>query len=99
MSRYIDADALRDFLKIGEDCDDCEYCHLWMCRDELDTRDVCDAIEAAPTVDAVQVVRCKDCKHKHNYSAMGCCNTYYQHTKYETREYADNFYCADGEPK
>ena len=25
------------------------------------------AIEDAPTIDAVPVVRCKDCKHSHNY--------------------------------
>ena len=45
-----------------------------------------DDIEAAPTVDAVEVVRCKDCKHR--YSDSWC-------------EYVDddNFYCARGEWK
>lgn len=26
-------------------------------------REVCEMLEDAPTVDAVQVIRCKDCKH------------------------------------
>lgn len=45
------------------------------------------AIERAPAVDAVEVVRCKDCKHR--YTDSWC-------------EYADdddNFYCARGKRK
>lgn len=43
-------------------------------------------LREAPTVDAVEVVRCKDCKHRHSDSWC---------------EYADddNFYCARGERK
>ena len=44
-------------------------------------------IEAAPTVDAVEVVRCKDCKHR--YSDSWC----------EYVDDDDNFYCARGERK
>ena len=46
-----------------------------------------DDIEAAPTVDAVPVVRCKDCKHR--YSDSWC----------EYVDDDDNFYCARGERK
>ena len=46
-----------------------------------------DDIEAAPTVDAVEVVRCKDCKHR--YSDSWC----------EYVDDDDNFYCARGEWK
>ena len=46
-----------------------------------------DDIEAAPTVDAVEVVRCKDCKHR--YSDSWC----------EYVDDDDNFYCARGERK
>ena len=46
-----------------------------------------DDIEAAPTVDAVEVVRCKDCKHRHSYSWC------------EYVDDDDNFYCARGERK
>ena len=52
MPRYIDADALRaDWLENGEN----EYVY--------DTNAFLDSIDNAPTVDAVQVVRCRDCKH------------------------------------
>lgn len=46
--RLIDANALRAVLK-KEECD-CEV-FPW-------------AVDNAPTVDAVEVIRCKDCKHK-----------------------------------
>ena len=42
-------------------CDDCNYPMKKHCKD-----DPCPTIHVvmdAPTVDAVQVVRCKDCKH------------------------------------
>ena len=41
-----------------------------------------DRIKAAPTVDAVEVVRCRDCKHR--YSDSWC----------EYVDDDDNFYCA-----
>ena len=41
----------------------------------------------APTVDAVPVVRCRECKHR--YSDSWC----------EYVDYDDNFYCARGERK
>ena len=44
-------------------------------------------VESAPTVDAVEVVRCKDCKHR--YSDSWC----------EYVDDDDNFYCARGERK
>ena len=48
----------------------------------VDAKQIADA----PTVDAVEVVRCRDCKHR--YSDSWC-------------EYVDddNFYCARGERK
>lgn len=44
-------------------------------------------IQKIPTVDAVEVVRCKDCKHR--YSDSWC----------EYVDDDDNFYCARGERK
>lgn len=44
-------------------------------------------IEDAPTVEAVPVVRCRDCKHR--YSDSWC----------EYVDDDDNFYCARGERK
>ena len=44
-------------------------------------------LREAPTVDAVEVVRCKDCKHRYSY--LWLCD----HVN------DDNFYCAMGELK
>ena len=44
-------------------------------------------IEDAPTVEAVEIVRCQDCKHR--YSDSWC----------EYVDDDDNFYCARGERK
>ena len=46
-----------------------------------------EIIKNAPTVDAVEVVRCKDCKHR--YEDSWC----------EYVDDDDNFYCARGERK
>lgn len=59
MARYIDADVMReDWLQNGEN--ECVY----------DTNAVLDSIDSQPTIDAVEVVRCKDCKR--NYSGIYC---------------------------
>ena len=47
MSRYIDADALKE---------------KWLFRGD-DAKPYREAIDAVPTADVVEVVRCKDCKH------------------------------------
>ena len=49
--------------------------------------DVVFDVEAMPTVDAVEVVRCRDCKHR--YSDSWC----------EYVDDDDNFYCAKGKRK
>ena len=50
--RLIDANAMRDdWLENGEN----EYVY--------DTNAVLDSIDSKPTVDAVEVVRCKDCEY------------------------------------
>ena len=69
--RLIDANAL-----IKEANSDGAYGYV-------DAKQIADA----PTVDAVEVVRCKDCKHR--YSDSWC----------EYVDDDDNFYCARGERK
>ena len=50
--RLIDANAMRDdWMENGEN----EYVY--------DTNAVLDSIDSQPTVDAVEVVRCRECKH------------------------------------
>lgn len=51
------------------------------------TVDICQKIERAPAVDAVPVVRCKDCKKR---------NTSMCHAGHEQ---VDMDYCSHGEPK
>ena len=59
--RLIDANAMREeWLENGEN----EYVY--------DTNAVLDSIDAQPTVDAVEVVRCKDCKHYELHYYVGC---------------------------
>ena len=71
MSRLIDADAL-----MYEANSDGAYGYV-------DAKQISDA----PTIDAVEVVRCRDCKHR--YSDSWC----------EYVDDDDNFYCARGERK
>ena len=55
MARLIDADAIIDFIDMGHTRNPLETC--------FSERDVVDMLESASTVDAVEVVRCRDCKH------------------------------------
>ena len=62
--RLIDADALKADAKMGHDCNTCQS--DWKkCQYEkaYPKMDVCAWIDDAPTVDAVPVIRCKDCKY------------------------------------
>ena len=81
--RLIDANALREIYKKW-------IPQLANPEDNGDRRGVetCIAVlEDAPTIAAVEVVRCKDCKHR--YSDSWC----------EYVDDDDNFYCARGERK
>ena len=49
-------------------------------------------IENCPTIDAVLVVRCKDCKH---YNTIGCSKGF-GWCKSMDRGVSDDFYCANG---
>ena len=53
--RLIDADAIIDFIDMGHTRNPLETC--------FSERDAVDMLESAPTVDAVDIVRCRDCKH------------------------------------
>ena len=55
MSRYIDADALIDFIDVGHLRHPSE-----LCFSEIN---VVNLLLHAPTADVVEVVRCKDCKY------------------------------------
>lgn len=75
MVRTIDADALKDSLK-----------WVW-----VNDKFVLRKIDEAPTLDAVKVVRCGECKHWYKgHCAHGVC---------ATEETDESWFCADGEAK
>lgn len=57
--------------------------------------EVRDRIEALPTVDAVPVVRCKDCKHCYAEGFVNVRNVCEKH--YDFCNVDDDWFCADGE--
>lgn len=73
MSRYIDADALK------KEVDNFPNCYNgW--SDTYDKAFIIGAIEEQPSID---IVRCRECKHREEYP----CKVYHD----------DDWYCADGE--
>lgn len=64
--RLIDADALIEYIDVGHLRNPLELC--------FSERAVVDMLERRPTVDAVPVVRCKDCKHYDNSEGICWCN-------------------------
>lgn len=93
MSRLIDADALfkyngrslSDAVKYGnKDAEQQEWSYSTMMMYEI-----ADEIDSAPTIDAVPVVRCGECKWR---DTPGCL---YVRAKAAKRD--DNDYCSDGE--
>lgn len=81
MSRLIDADALMSAV---------------MAQDVVDKSVVKRLIIQAPTVDAVQIVRCWQCSHSEvctmDDGDVRYCHIYEMQTE-------DEYYCADGERK
>lgn len=61
--RLIDADALIKTLGLADDCQACQYKTFIFCNRSPDFVVACEAITDAPTIDAVEVVRCRDCKY------------------------------------
>lgn len=88
MRRYIDADAVISFVDAG---------HL---RNPMELswsdKDVVDMIESRPTVDAVPVVRCEDCKH---YKDGFCYNPNTYDDDKTCGNTTKDWFCADGERK
>ena len=85
MARLIDADAMRDdWLENGENE------HVY------DTNAVLDSIDSQPTVDAVEVVRCKYCIRRYDTDECPMCflieGKYCEYTN-------ENGFCDRGERK
>ena len=61
--RLIDANALEETFEIGRACDRCKIRRENCEHESLSIIEICGTIAYAPTVDAVPVVRCKDCRY------------------------------------
>ena len=84
--RLINADTLQEQIPetsvdIFENCRNCSL---------LDKDQVLEIIDAAPTIDAVEVVRCKDCKWRNK---SGCAIEIVD----DSDEPKDDDYCSFGE--
>lgn len=87
------------------DADELEH----MLRTDFDTlyETIFDTIQRVPTIDAVPVVRCRDCKwwDKKDESPYGYCHAckhghWSEHWEISIyRTYKGDWYCADGERK
>ena len=83
MARLIDADKLIDFIDVGHLRHSGELCYS--------ETDVANLLLHAPTVDAVPVVRCRDCAVPHN-KYTGC-------PELNGLVTPPDFYCPFGERK
>ena len=82
--RLIDADALMRKCNCKRNCSDCDFYidgDSW-CKGEV----FGVTIMQMPTIDAVPVIRCKDCK-------------YFKTRLCENEDNYDDWFCADGERK
>ena len=95
MARLIDADALMRKCSCKRNCSDCDFYtdgDSW-CKGEV----FGITIMQMPTIDAVPVVRCKDCKHWHKDTVF-CGYMSYGEASERVNWYADDF-CSYGERK
>ena len=88
MARLIDADALIDFIDCGHLRNPFESCFA--------ERDVVDMLEARPTVDAVEVVRCKNCKHNGTWKCHMAYDEYYPEADIYREMHGDDDFCSYG---
>lgn len=63
--KLIDGDALMEALGIAVECKDCSRNGAFGCKEDSAFVYACEAITDAPTIDAVEVVRCEYCEYSH----------------------------------
>ena len=86
MARLIDADKLIDFIDVGHLRHSGELCYS--------ETEVANLLLHAPTVDAVPVVRCKDCKWLYDEMDDYCCRSHRGLVRI-----CENSFCSYGEQK
>ena len=87
--RLIDADALIPMMKYATTDKEIGVFPIRIGFDAIKR-----VIDDAPTVDAVEVVRCKDCKHKY---VSGNGTTQYYVCDFMDAQYEDDGFCHHGE--
>ena len=92
MARLIDADAL-----LQEHCEGCTAHANGLCSFDDPVCGAAMLITEAPTVDAVEVVRCKDCKNY--YRVIGRGDNEIWGCRFMGRDTAPNAFCSYGERK
>lgn len=91
MSRFIDADRLKEFIATH----DYLLSDKWNSTDKgMFTIGIFQAINEQPTADVVEVVRCKDCKYFHDGIYNG--EYWMECDEYKIALSSDNWFCADG---
>ncbi len=101
MSRLIDADALVEYLKkIWGKWDEDDWYEA-QAKDAM--KDDIEIVNEQPTIDAVQVVRCKDCKYYDVFDNVdgvdfGGCARPCSALRADCWV-SENWFCADGERK
>lgn len=81
------------YKKIKSICDGCKFYNENSCACCFMT-ECCNAVEDAPMIDAVLVVRCKDCKHRDPEDKICDCGCW--HIPFITN---DDDFCSYGERK
>ena len=92
--RLIDADALKDVLERHFYIPDDQSGHLikqWM---KVAINNCITLLNKAPTIDAVEVVRCKDCKH---WAVLEECGHYCNHWGNLMTDTLEDDFCSNGE--
>ena len=97
--RLIDIDAFRKDLGLAERCEDCKRDARECQYDQIYTRmDFCGWLDDAEIIDAVPVVRCRDCKFWRDdnprVNGYHCC--YRMHNIFPMKE---SDFCSYGERK
>ena len=96
MARLIDADAFAErMLKVWDTADEQKRADIVAILADL----VTPILVSTPTVDAVEVVRCKDCKHATFYSCKNDACYRGITCEYRIGIGDENFFCSYGERK
>ena len=96
--RLIDADAPREQILdwISEQVVSKYATHAECIKAREGARVALNMLEVAPTVDAVEVVRCKDCKHNGTWQCHMEYDEYYPEADIHHEMHGDDDFCSYG---